>query len=447
MLIDLGKSNGSQCGGVVRRDFLKAGALTFGGLTLSNLLRQQAVGAESGVKSAKGKDLSVILIWHPGGPSHLDMWDLKPNAPSDLRGIFNPIKTNLDGYQCSELMPNVAKICDKLAIVRSVTHSDSHHGSAQHTLLTGYKASFETALQEMPSMGSIISKEMGPREPGFPAYVAVPGASPSQGAAYLGIAHNPFEVDSDPNSADFKVRNLASTGGISLERLQNRQERLKRFDTMRRESDFTGSIKGMDDFSRMAFDLVTSPKAQEAFDLNKEDPKIRDRYGRNSSGQSALLGRRLVEAGVRFVTMSMGYWDTHGDNFNSHKNKLVPPFDQAFAALVQDLHDRGRLDKTLILVWGEFGRTPRINKEAGRDHHPKVFTAVMAGGGLKRGLVLGESDAHGEFPKERPVSPQDVLATVYNQLGVDRETTYVNEAGRPVGILGHGTPIPEIINT
>jgi len=441
MIIDVNQGSYRSCDGVSRRNFLKAGALAFGGLSLADVMRKQAAAGEL---AANGKDLSVILVWQGGGPSHLDMWDLKPQAPSEFRGTFNPIKTNLPGYQVCEHMPRIAKICDKLTILRSVTHPDSGHESASHMLLTGYKPTNDIPSNEMPSYGSIVGKEMGPRQAGFPAYVTVPTAPRSSAAAYLGVANNPFETHGDPNNKDFKVRNLKAASGISMERLENRRALLKHFDTLRRDADSSGVIQGMDAFSQQAFELVTSPKVQEAFDLSKEDPKLRDTYGRTTWGQSALLSRRLIESGVRFVTLNMGGWDTHNNNFEELKIKL-PTFDQSFAALIQDLDNRGQLDKTLVLVWGEFGRTPRINATAGRDHWSNVFSVVMAGGGLKRGVVLGESDARAEFPKERPVTPQDVLATMYHKLGVSREKTFNNEADRPVEILNLGAPIPEII--
>ena len=430
------------CDGVTRRSFLNAGALAFGGLTLGTYLQQQARAAEAGA-STVSQDMSVILIWQGGGPSHLDMWDMKPNAPSEFRGTFNPIKTCMPGYQVCEHMPRIAKIVDKLAIIRSTTHPDSGHESATHMLLTGYKPSNDIPAQEVPSYGSIVGKEMGPKIGGFPAYVAVPRAGRSMAAAYLGVEYNPFETQGDPNQKGFKVRNLSAAGGISADRMQGRREMLKKFDTMRRDADSSGLVAGMDKFSQQAFDLMTSPKVQDAFDIEKESEATRDLYGRHTWGQSMLLSRRLIETGVRFVTVDIGGWDTHANNFEELKKKL-PTFDTAYAGLIQDLSDRGRLDNTMVLLWGEFGRTPRINSGAGRDHWSNVFTTVMAGGGLKKGIVLGNSDARAEFPKERPVSPQDVLATMYDKLGIDRTKSFKNEAERPVEILNYGTPIPEI---
>lgn len=444
MFLNINQGPYNCCDGVTRRGFLNAGALAFGGLTLGSLLQQQARAGESDAKPAANKDLSVILIWQGGGPSHLDMWDMKPNAPSEFRGTFNPIKTCMSGYLVCEHMPRIAKIVDKLAIIRSTTHPDSGHESASHMLLTGYKPTNDIPAQEMPSYGSIVSKEMGAKQPGFPSYVAVPRATRSTAAAYLGVQYNPFETGGDPNQKGFKVRNLNMSGGVTVDRLQNRRELMKKFDTMRRDADASGLVAGMDKFSQQAFDLMTSPKVQDAFDIEKESDATRDLYGRHSWGQSMLLSRRLIESGVRFVTVDIGGWDTHANNFEDLKKKL-PTFDNAYAALIEDLARTGRLDNTMVLLWGEFGRTPRINSGAGRDHWSNVFTTVMAGGGLKKGVVLGNSDARAEFPKERPVSPQDVLATMYHKLGIDRSKSYINEAERPVEILNYGAPIPEII--
>ncbi|NBV21315.1 MAG: DUF1501 domain-containing protein [Proteobacteria bacterium] len=442
MTIDVTSGTYGTCDGRSRRSFLKLGALAFGGLTLAQQLQIEAQAAASGKAT---KDLSVILLWQGGGPSHIDMWDMKPSAPAEFRGSFNPIKTVIPGYYVCEHMPRIAQMVDKISIVRSVTHPDSGHESASHTLLTGYKPTNDIPSNEVPSYGSIVSYEMGPRVEGFPAYACVPRAPKSTAAAYLGVAYNPFETQGDPSSTDFQVRNLKLPNGLTLARLEQRRDLMKTFDTLRRDVDASGLISGMDAFSQKAFELATSPKVQAAFDISRESSSVRDRYGRNTMGQSALLARRLVEAGVRFVTVDTGGWDTHTNNFENLKRKKLPHFDACFASLIEDLDQRGMLEKTLVLVWGEFGRTPRINKDAGRDHWSTAMTAVMAGGGIKRGVVLGETDARAEFPKERPVSPQDILSTMYGQLGLDQDKSYKNEADRPVAILNNGVPIPEII--
>jgi len=441
MNIDVHNGTYRCCDGISRRNFLRTGSLAFGGLSLSGLLRQQAMAAAAGGLT---KDMSVILFWQGGGPSQLDMWDMKPDAPSEFRGTFNPINTNLNGLQVCEHMPRIAKICDKLTVIRSATHGDAGHESATHTLLTGYKPTNDIPANEAPSYGSVVSKEMGPRVDGFPAYMALPTAPKSSAAAYLGVAHNPFETQGDPSKDDFSVQNLKVPGGLTMDRLENRRAILQHFDTLRRDIDSSGVIGGMDTFGQQAYNIVTSPKVQAAFDISKEDPKTRDMYGRTTWGQNTLLARRLVEAGVRFVTVNVGGWDTHANNFESLKKKL-PDYDQAFAGLIEDLSQRGQFKNTLVLSWGEFGRTPRINKDSGRDHWANVFSVAMAGGGLKEGYVLGESDARAEFPKDKPVSPQDILATMYHQLGIDQTKNYTNEAERPVPILNYGEPIQDII--
>jgi hypothetical protein len=429
-----------SCDGFSRRDLLKVGALSFGGLGLSELLR-----ASAQADTSQRKDLSVILLWKGGGPSHLDTWDLKPDAPAEFRGSFNPIPSSLPGYQVGEHLPYSARVVDRLSIVRSVSHPDAGHQSASHLVLTGYKPTNDIPSNEVPSYGSIVGKELGAKTAGFPAYVALPHSGPGMAASYLGVAFNPFETLADPSSEKFSVRNLKLPNGLTIDQLDHRMAMLKQLDKMRRDVDASGLIDGMDTFTQQAWNLVTSPAVQKAFDIGQEDEKLRERYGKHDWGQNMLLARRLVEAGVRFVTVDIGGWDTHGNNFESLKNRQLPKFDRSFATMIEDLDQRGRLDNTLVLVWGEFGRTPRINAGAGRDHWPNVFSVVMAGGGLKRGIVLGESDPRAEFPKERPTTPQDVLATMYHLLGIDRHKTFTNDANRPVEILNYGEPIHEIL--
>ena len=320
---------------------------------------------------------------------------------------------------------------DKFAIVRSVTHPDSGHESASHYLLTGYRPTNDIPAQEMPSYGSITARMRGPRRPGLPAYVAVPTPPRSASAGYLGVAYNPFSVGSDPNQDNFSVRNLTLPSGISLDRLENRRGLLESIDTLRRDSDQSGLMDGLDAFTRKAFEMVTSPAAQRAFAIDQEETATRDLYGRTKLGQSLLLARRLVEAGVTFVTVDAGGWDTHANNFESLKSKKLPEFDRAWAGLMQDMQQRGLMQDTLVLVWGEFGRTPRINKDAGRDHWPGAQSVVLAGGGMTMGQAIGSSDARAELPKERPLTPEDVLATMYAHLGIDGEHEFLNEAQRP----------------
>jgi uncharacterized protein (DUF1501 family) len=432
----------SYCTGISRRSFLKAGVLGLTGLTLGDVLRVRAEQAQSGQSA---KDTSVILIWMGGGPSHIDTWDLKPEAPAEYRGEFRAIPTAVPGIRISEHLPLSAKQMDKFAIVRSVTHPDAGHESASHYLLTGYKPTNDIPAQEMPSYGSIAAKERGPRREGLPAYITVPRPPRSAAAAYLGVGCNPFSVGTDPNDKNFSVRNLTLPNGISMGRLENRRKLLQSVDTIRRDFDQSGLMEGLDAFTRKAFEMVTSPAAREAFDINQEDGRTRDWYGRSTVGQSMLLARRLIEAGVTFVTVNAGGWDTHTNNFESLKKTKLPQFDTAWSALMQDMETRGLLKNTLVLVWGEFGRTPRINKDAGRDHWPGALSVVLGGGGLKMGQVIGASDAKAEYPKERPLSPEDVLSTMYSVLGIDQSIEFKNEAQRPLKILNSGQPIKELV--
>jgi len=432
----------SACDGLSRRGFLRAGFLGLAGLTLGDVLRLRAQQAEQG---GSPKDTAVILIWKGGGPSHIDMWDLKPEAPAEYRGDFKPIATKLPGVQISEHLPLSARALDKFSVLRSVTHPDSGHESASHYLLTGYRPTNDIPAQEMPSYGSIAAKERGPRREGVPAYIAVPHQPRSAAAGYLGVAYNPFAVGSDPSRPNFSVRNLTLPNGVSLSRLENRRRLLEKVDTLRREADQTGLMDGLDAFTRKAFEMVVSPAACRAFDIASENVKLRERYGMSTMGQSMLLARRLIEAGVTFVTVDAGGWDTHANNFEALKKSKLPQFDQAWSALVEDLHARGTIDKTLVMVWGEFGRTPRVNKDAGRDHWPGAQSVVLAGGGLRMGQVIGVTDSKAEYPKDRALTPEDVLSTMYHVLGIDQNQEFLNEAQRPLKILNSGEPIAELV--
>ena len=429
---------------IARRGFLQAGAVSFGGGLLADLLRQQALAAPSAIEKR-----SVILLMQKGGPSQLDMWDMKPEAPIEYRGEFSSIPTNLPGYRVCELMPNLARMCDKLTILRTVYHSMMDHGEGMHIAMTGYAPirNIKASGQQAPSIGSIVSKELGWRA-GLPGYIAVQREIGFGKSAYLGIAHDPFETFGYPTSDSFRVRNLSSSEGVNAARADRRKSMLAQFDTLRRDADTTGSIAAMDTFRQQAFDLATSPQVQEAFDLSKEDSATRERYGRKSNaGQSMLLARRLVERGARFVTVATDYekpWDSHEDNFTAHRLN-VPAYDHTVSALLEDLQTRGLLESTLVIIGGEFGRTPRINAKAGRDHWPTCYTVVLAGAGIKHGFILGTSDALGELPKERPISIQDVYATMYQLLGIDYTRSYLNEANRPVPIVNYGEPIEEIL--
>ncbi|VTS01793.1 DUF1501 domain-containing protein [Tuwongella immobilis] len=428
-----------------RRQFLKIGTLGLGGFSLVDLLRARARAAESGSPFSPNRK-AVIQIWQAGGPSHLDMYDLKPNAPAEVRGEFKPIATNVPGIQISEHLPLQARVMDKMAIVRSAYHTNAGHGMGSQWMLTGYQPTIEVNDNIYPACGSVVAKMKGPNEPGLPAYVTLPRLLNLGKAAYLGASYNPFFPDDDPQNGGFQVRNLRMPGRVNSQRLERRRELLTDLDGIRRDLDLRGDMQGLDTFYREAMEMVTSPKAQKAFDVHKEPVALRDRYGRNSLGQCLLLARRLVEAGVTYVTIQAGGgWDTHGDNFKELKNNLLPAFDRGVAALVEDLADRGLQDDVLVMAMGEFGRTPKINGSAGRDHWPGAMSVLFAGGGLKMGQAIGDTNSLAEYPITKPYTPGCVLSTMYRVLGIDHHHAFYDPAQRPLAILPEGEPIPELI--
>jgi hypothetical protein len=436
------------CDGISRRSFLQAGALGIAGLALPDWLRLKAQAAEGGKTT---RETAVILIWLDGGPTHMDTYDLKPAAPAEYRGPLKGTRTNVPGLEICELMPRQAQVMDKLAIVRSLYHTTGDHFAGAHWMLTGYHGSTAANLDPMyPSAGSITARVRGANWAGLPAYVAVPiaasvGLVPGYNSgAYLGTSYNPFQTGGDPNQPNFSVRNLTLPGGMTLAQLEDRRHLLSTFDTLRRDLDRSGTIESLDRFQREAYELISGPAAREAFDISKEDPRLRDRYGRHNWGQSTLLARRLVEAGVTFVTVHMGGWDDHAAIEQAMKNKL-PIYDRAVASLVEDLSDRGMYDRVAICVCGEFGRTPRVNGSAGRDHWGEAGFTVLGGGGLKTGLAVGSTSDKGERPKDRPVRPEDMLATLYHVLGIDTTQTFIDRTGRPHPILNGGAPIEELL--
>jgi hypothetical protein len=416
------------CDGVSRRSFLKVGALAMGGLSLPQILR---AGETPAGKAARHK--SVIMVYLPGGPSHMDTYDLKPDAPAEYRGEFKPVKSNVPGMDFCELFPRQAAIADKLTIVRSVVGAVAEHAPA--LLMSGYSEALGKAQGGRPGLGAILSKLQGPTDPRVPPYVSLMGNATGLDAGYAGVAHRPFTPDGPG------LENLALNGSVSLNRLDNRRALLSDFDRFRNEADRAGVMTGMDAFTARAFEMITAPKTRDALDLTREDPRTRDKYG---AATQFLTARRLVEAGVRCVTLAIGSWDTHGDNFG-HLRRQLPSVDQAIAALVEDLHARGLDQDCSVVVWGEFGRTPRINSGAGRDHWEPVMSALMAGGGLKMGQVIGSTNARGEVAVDRPISVQQILATLYHGLGVDPAITLSSASGRPMYLLDERTPISEMI--
>jgi hypothetical protein len=437
-----------------RRSFVKAGVLGAAGLSLAELLR-----LESRANTPKRLN-SVIILWMRGGPSHIDMWDPKPDAPAEFRGEFGVMNTNVAGIQLSDMLPMCARVMDKWSIVRSLHHGDAGHSTGDQICFTGYPTGPNPDENIHPSCGSIVSKQLSHLTPHLPAYVMIPRMVPGANSAYLGVAHKPFETGADPaREGPFQVPNFVPPQGITLERLGDRKSLLANFDHIRRDVDDTGQLDALDRFNRQAWDILTSKAARDAFDLDKEPPTVRDRYGfmpafdpkaANRCGSPAwsqriLLARRLVEAGVRLVTVDLRWWDTHVKGFESLRLGFLPRFDQAYSALIEDLDQRGLLSSTLVVAWGEFGRTPKVNADAGRDHYPNVFSAALAGGPVQGGRIVGASDAKGAFPKTNPKSPQDVLKTLYDHLGVDTNAQYLTASGRPVTVLAEGRGIEELM--
>jgi hypothetical protein len=439
-----------------RRSFVKAGLLGASGLSLADLLRSESRAADSGRPTRRP---SVIILWMRGGPSHIDMWDPKPDAPEEYRGEFGIQRTRIPGILLSDMLPQTARIMDKWSIVRSLHHHDAGHSTGDQICFTGYNTGPNPDENIYPSIGSIVSRQIGHLTPELPAYVMIPRMVSGTGSAYLGVAHRPFETQADPaNAGPFRLPNFSLPQGVTLEQLGDRRGLLRNFDAIRRDVDGSGQMSALDRFSAQAWDILTSSAARTAFDLDSEPQHVRERYGfmpaydpkaSNRCGapawsQRMLLARRLVEAGVRLVTVDLRWWDTHVKGFESLRDGFLPRWDQAYTALIEDLEQRGLLESTLVLAWGEFGRTPRVNNDAGRDHYPGVFSAALAGGPVQGGRVVGESDSRGAFPRANPKSPQDVLATVYRHLGIDTNTHYLDGTGRPIQVLPFGRPIDEL---
>jgi uncharacterized protein (DUF1501 family) len=436
------------CDGLARRDFLRIGTAGLFGLTLPALLARQARAAEKGFSP---KDVSLIFLFLHGGLSTIDAWDLKPDAPAEFRGDFKPIDTVVPGIRIGEQLPRVARQTDKFALVRSFRHHNSDHGPADHYMFTGYfpGAGFNPNLNpnnQRPAHGSIIARKLGPRG-SVPAYVCLPKMHPSAGPAYLGAGAAPFVIDADPNAPNFAVPDLVPPVALAADRLQARKDLLARVDRFHQSAEVraNAAAQSVGTFQENAFALMTSPKAKKAFDIKAEPEKLRDEYGRHSLGQSCLMARRLVEAGVRCVTIDHSNWDTHDNNFATLKRDLLPGLDAALATLFRDLADRGMLEHTLVLVTGEFGRTPRINKNAGRDHWGPAFTVALGGGGIQGGRVVGKSDARAERPAADPYGPEDLCATMYRLLGIDPEEEFYTPEGRPVKVVNNGRVIQELL--
>ncbi len=446
MLTILGQRQNGYCDGISRRSFLKIGGLALGGLSLPQILRAEA---NSGVRKSHK---AIIMIFLPGGPPHQDFFDLKMDAPAEVRGEFRPIRTNVPGIEICEHLPLLAKMMDRCVPIRSIVGASGAHDAFE--CVTGHRRNRQQPPGGWPALGSVLSKLHGAAHPAMPPFV---GLSPKMGhmpwaesgpPGFLGVAHAPFKPDGE-GKADMVLN------GVTLDRLGDRRALLTGFDHFRREADASGMMDGVDRFNDQAFGVLTSSRLMEALDISKEDPKVRERYGkgdpknRNDGGpklmEHFLIARRLVEAGSRCVTLAFSRWDHHGGNFDACRQDM-PMLDQGLTALLDDLYHRGLEKDVSVVVWGEFGRTPKINKDAGRDHWPNVSCALLAGGGMRTGQIIGSTDRLGAEAKDRPVHFQEVFATLYNRLGIDvSQTTLPDLSGRPQYLVDHYSPMSELI--
>ncbi|NDA66886.1 MAG: DUF1501 domain-containing protein, partial [Verrucomicrobia bacterium] len=421
------------CDGVARRDFLRVGALTGVGLSLSDYF---ALSSQGAVSETKGK--AAIFVRLGGGPSHMDTFDLKPDAPETHRGEFKPIKTNADGVMISEHLPKLAKCADKFAILRGVSHT-----LAAHELGTRYMNTGNRPLPSLnyPHYGAVVAKEIRGTEY-LPSFVAVPSLG-ENATGYLGVEYGPFETGGSPQPGKaLEVRGLALKNGVTIEDVDRRQNLVARYDNAFGEFGKDDKLlAGMDQFGQKAYAMMRSSKARDAFDTGKESESITKLFGTDQFSQSCLLATRLIESGVRFTSVSLGGWDTHSDNFNTLKNKNLPTLDAGLSGLFAALAAKGLLETTCVFVTGEFGRTPKVNARGGRDHYPRAMFCLLGGGGIQGGQVVGESDAKGEGPKDKAITPDDVAATFYRALGIDSRKEYQTRTGRPIMIVRNGTPL------
>lgn len=438
----------TNCEGHGRRDFLKVGiGSAAAGLGLSQLMGLRAEAAERAGK-ASPNEVNCILIWLDGGPTHHESFDPKPDAPSGVRGDYGTIPTAIPGVRFSDCVPHLAKVADKYTVVRSICHKDPNHGGGNHYMMTGsptpVPVNCGAFVSFHPSFGSVVSHARGVRD-GLPAYMTLPRQSRSGGPNFLGAEHAPFIVGGDPNRKGFRVRDVVLPKNVSEGRATSRRELRASLDRLARihEKEARDPTIAFDSYYQQGVELITSPTAQAAFNIDAEPEMVRANYGRNQLGQRMLMARRLVEAGVSFVTCYYGGWDHHRDIFTGLK-KHMPPLDQGLAALISDLDERGMLDSTLVIALGEFGRTPKINKDGGRDHWPHAMSVLLAGAGVPRGQIVGATDRDGAYASESIYSPEDFAASLYTKLGVDPKLVLHKRDGRPVQLVNGGAPIPEL---
>jgi hypothetical protein len=424
-----------------RRDFLRVGVVGALGLTLGDFLKLEARGEQKFYESKEGQAKSVIQIVLPGGMAHQESWDPKPEAPLEYRGPMGVAKTRLKGVVFNENFIQLAKIADKLTVIRSVAGKEADHGRASYAMFTGYRKS---PAIEHPSLGSVVSHEFGPRK-NLPPYVAVPNANEYGGTGYLGSQYGPFGIGSDPGRTNYQVRDLMLPAGVDDQRFGKRQRIRSAVDAhFRSVVGKAEALGAMDEFYQRAYAMISSPAAREAFDIGQESTETKDLYGQNEAGLRFLLARRLVESGVRFVTVSYGGWDHHA-GIETAMRRQGPVLDQAVAGLIRDLDERGMLDSTLVMVTSEFGRTPKINATAGRDHYPRVYSMGLAGGGFQRGLIYGSSNSTASEPEENPIRIEDILTTVYNQLGINSDKELMSPGARPIEIIDGGEVVKELL--
>jgi hypothetical protein len=441
----------TNCAGHSRRDFLQLGLRGAFGLGMCDLLRLRALGSESATTPIRprGKNINCILVWLDGGPSHYESFDPKPDAPSEIRGEFKAIPTKIPGIQFSDCVPKLAGVADKVTIIRSICHKDPNHGGGNHYMMTGMPTPVPVAcgahVTFHPSFGSMVSHDRGVRD-GLPAYMSLPQVSRSGGPNFLGGQHAPFVIGGNPDGKGFKVRDVVLPSEISEGRAENRLALRESLDRLLRISDKAAEDPTVtfDKFYEQGLDLVASPTAQAAFDISQEPDKLRERYGRNDFAQRLLLARRLVEVGVSFVTVYYGGWDHHENIFHTLKGDFMKRFDQGVSALVDDLDERGLMDNTLLIVLGEFGRTPKVNDRGGRDHWPHAMSVLMAGAGVPRGQVVGATDVKGYNASENVYSPEDFAASLYTKMGINPHQVLHTNTGRPIQLVNNGRLIKEL---